>query len=626
MGVKISSLTIKTPLAGTEEFEINDSGSTKKTTAQDIANLAPTLGTVTSVSAGNLSPLFTTNVATPSSTPAITFSLSNAAQNAVLAGPSTGGAGAPTYRALVAADIPDLSGTYQPLDPDLTAIAALGFTATAFLKKTAANTWALDTATYLPLSGGTLTGALTLNADPTNALHAATKQYVDSLAISYSAGSGLTLDSTTFKLGGSVTENTTFSGSGFNITWGSSGTRLGNYRVWSNGTIGLDGNTTAFLQTDSNTIATTTAGISVGTVGPIVLNTDAGTAGQVLTSAGAAAPPTWSLIGSGSVDNTIWKVGGNTLSGASVLGSTSAQDITMTVGNANFLLNTNGTESLRINSTQDWLVGGGTLTSATRYDFRGSASSTTIARFANNTNQSALRVQGVAGELLLGTGTSTFISPATQGSNSITGSGLALRGSNVGGIHMLIGASNMGINSQIDETTTAGAMLAVSSTAGFWHRVRPSFQNTTSATSVEYTILGLVPTFNITGGSTTIHVLDFNPTETSLVSTTKYGITVGGTGWLSGFGTRTPTALLHVGPVTTSYASLRIEAGSTTTAPSSPNSGDMWHEGTNNRLMFRQGSNSMEVVVSDGTTTAGTTPAGTIRIRINGTNYDLLHV
>lgn len=33
----------------------------------------------------------------------------------------------------------------------------------------------------LSLSGGTLTGALTLNADPSNSLHAATKQYVDAL-------------------------------------------------------------------------------------------------------------------------------------------------------------------------------------------------------------------------------------------------------------------------------------------------------------------------------------------------------------------------------------------------------------------------------------------------------------
>lgn len=41
------------------------------------------------------------------------------------------------------------ASTYQPVDGDLTAIAALGFTSTAFLKKTAANTWALDTNTYL---------------------------------------------------------------------------------------------------------------------------------------------------------------------------------------------------------------------------------------------------------------------------------------------------------------------------------------------------------------------------------------------------------------------------------------------------------------------------------------------
>ena len=38
---------------------------------------------------------------------------------------------------------------------------------------------AVDNGTYLKLTGGTLTGLLTLSADPTNALHAATKQYVD---------------------------------------------------------------------------------------------------------------------------------------------------------------------------------------------------------------------------------------------------------------------------------------------------------------------------------------------------------------------------------------------------------------------------------------------------------------
>lgn len=66
-------------------------------------------GTVTSVSSGNLSPLFTVNVATATTTPAFTFTLTNAAQNAVLAGPASGGAGAPSYRALTEADIPTIS-------------------------------------------------------------------------------------------------------------------------------------------------------------------------------------------------------------------------------------------------------------------------------------------------------------------------------------------------------------------------------------------------------------------------------------------------------------------------------------------------------------------------------------
>lgn len=64
------------------------------------------IGTVTSFSAGNLSPLFTTSVATSTSTPALSFSLTNQNANVVLVGPSTGSAAAPTFRALVAADLP----------------------------------------------------------------------------------------------------------------------------------------------------------------------------------------------------------------------------------------------------------------------------------------------------------------------------------------------------------------------------------------------------------------------------------------------------------------------------------------------------------------------------------------
>src|ERR1017187_3981016 len=46
---------------------------------------------------------------------AVTLSLIAQTANTVFAGPTFGGAATPTFRALVAADIPSLSGTYLPL-------------------------------------------------------------------------------------------------------------------------------------------------------------------------------------------------------------------------------------------------------------------------------------------------------------------------------------------------------------------------------------------------------------------------------------------------------------------------------------------------------------------------------
>lgn len=65
-------------------------------------------GTVTDFTAGDLSPLFTTNVATSTTTPDLTFAQINQNANLVFAGPNTGAAAAPTFRALVTADIPTL--------------------------------------------------------------------------------------------------------------------------------------------------------------------------------------------------------------------------------------------------------------------------------------------------------------------------------------------------------------------------------------------------------------------------------------------------------------------------------------------------------------------------------------
>jgi hypothetical protein len=76
-------------------------------------------GTVTSFSSGNLSPLFNTSVATPTTTPALSFSQISQAQNLFFASPN-GSSGVPTFRAIVAADLPSLSSTYVPVTRNIT--------------------------------------------------------------------------------------------------------------------------------------------------------------------------------------------------------------------------------------------------------------------------------------------------------------------------------------------------------------------------------------------------------------------------------------------------------------------------------------------------------------------------
>lgn len=68
----------------------------------------------------------------------------------------------------------------QAFDADLSAIAALAGTS-GLLRKTAANTWSLDTVSYAPLASPTFTGTVTVPT-PTNATDAATKGYVDGIA------------------------------------------------------------------------------------------------------------------------------------------------------------------------------------------------------------------------------------------------------------------------------------------------------------------------------------------------------------------------------------------------------------------------------------------------------------
>lgn len=168
----------------------------------------------------------------------------------------------------------------------------------------------------------------------------------------YTAGSGLTLTADQFKLGGTITENTTFSNSGFNVTHASSGTRMGAFRIWAT-TIGLDGSTSAFIQSGDNTVTTSAASgvdivgdsvrlatngsqIRLNTDGSLSIDGDVGTSGQVITSNGAG-PLTWETPSGGVSDGdkgditvsssgTVWNIDAGVV-GPTELASLSSSDL-----------------------------------------------------------------------------------------------------------------------------------------------------------------------------------------------------------------------------------------------------------------------------------------------------------
>lgn len=147
-----------------------DLGGTVPTWNQNTTGSAATLTTARTLTIGGTGKAF--NGSSDVSWGLSDIFSANQTAKTVLAAP-TGAAGAPTFRALVAADLPDLSGTYQPLDAELTALASLTSAANKVPRFTGAGAAGLlDFSTDTTLAG---------NSDTIIPSQKAIKAYVDGL-------------------------------------------------------------------------------------------------------------------------------------------------------------------------------------------------------------------------------------------------------------------------------------------------------------------------------------------------------------------------------------------------------------------------------------------------------------
>jgi hypothetical protein len=243
-------------------------------------------GTVTQVTSGNFSPLFNVSVATNTTTPAFSFAAISQSQNLFFASPN-GSSGNPSFRAMVAVDIP--AGGSCAANQFMNAIAAaLGATCAQ--------------PAFSNLSGGIAIGQtplttrgdlLTVDATPalirlalgTNG-QCLTSNGTDALWGSCAAGSGVTLQTNTVNNTSQTTLNLLNSAATNGLTLTHTNTSAGNVQLGLSGVLTVPGGGTGLATLTAHNLY---VGNGTGNPNPVSV----GNAGQVLESNGGSADPTF---------------------------------------------------------------------------------------------------------------------------------------------------------------------------------------------------------------------------------------------------------------------------------------------------------------------------------------------
>jgi hypothetical protein len=257
------------------------------------------------------------------------------------------------------------------------------------------------------------------------------------------------------------------------------------------------------------------------------------------------------LAGYGITDS-VYVRGGNAFGAASTLGLTDNNNLTVQTGAASVILRTNSVDRLTVTtdglSTFDCTTADASTSAIFRARFGGSVS-------AAVTSTATIRY-------------GTTASPPEIGASSSYSFAFQLGGGGLG---------YQASSSHYWSATTAAAIGTSSRT--IYRNSGTLASSTLNSNTGKY--YEFVPTVNVTAGTPTMYLIDINPTETALGSATYYGIVNRSTAALNGLGVATPTAILDLAASSTSRASLRIRSG---TAPTSPNDGDIWQDGTNIKI------------------------------------------